>query len=237
MVVARVQSSKPLALARQMAAREIAVAYHLAKRGAPSLAPLGVIAGPYVVGNTVVTLWPLLNDARTAQENDAPIAAASLASFHRAMLDYSGELAPYTEALDHCWEVLTDDGSCPALSKDDRHLLTTQFRRLREETAGAAAAWFPLHGNAHLGNLLLADNHPVWLDYEDSCMGPREYDIACLPREAWPHFDDIDQQLTRRYADLRSVCVAIWCWADISRSDEVSESAEYHLLRVRNFAP
>jgi hypothetical protein len=233
MVVARVQSSKPIDLACRMAARELAVAHHLAKRGAPSLRPLDGIEGPHVVNTSVVTLWPFLAQARTADEEDATIAAASLAFVHRALSDYGGELAPYTASLEHCWEVLTDDRACPALSGDDRQLLKMQFRQLRSEVEGATDAWVPLHGDAHLGNLLLADDKPIWVDFEDTCIGPREYDIACLPCSAWSHFPGADQTLIRRYADLRSVCVAVWCWADISRSNEVSEAAEYHLSRVR----
>jgi Ser/Thr protein kinase RdoA (MazF antagonist) len=235
-VVARVQSSKALAVAHQMAVRELAVAEHLVQCGASSLKPLEEHGGPHIRGRSVVTLWHLLKNVRTAQHEDAAIAAASLASLHTALRGYGEKLAPYTEALDHCWEVLNDSGSCLALSENDRHLLKTQFRRLRDAVDRARAEWVPLHGDAHLGNLLLADDQPVWVDFEDACMGPREYDIAALPNEAWPHFDGIDLQLTRLYADLRSVCVAIWCWADLSRSREVSEAAEHHLLRVRRMA-
>ena len=57
---------------------------------------------------------------------------------------------------------------------------------------------------------------------------------ACHP-VFWSRFEDADQALVARCADLKSVCVAIWCWADASRNAEVREAAEYHLERVRGF--
>ena len=235
-VVARVQSSEPLAVAHRLAVREIAVARYLAKQDAPTLAPLEDLAGPHVVGGVVVTFWPYLSHVRSSDDGDAAAAATSLDVVHRALLDYGGTLPPYTDALDHCWEVLTDDAACSALGKDDRDVLTSQFLRLRHLVEGATGSWAPLHGDAHLGNFLLAGGRPVWVDFEDACVGPREYDIACLPPAAWRLFENADRALIQQYADLRSVCVAVWCWADLSRSNEVTEAAEYHLRRVRDLA-
>ncbi|WP_158259852.1 aminoglycoside phosphotransferase family protein [Phyllobacterium phragmitis] len=235
-IVARVQSSEPLDAARQRAIREVAVARHLASRSAPVVAPLVDLAGPHVIADSVVTLWPYVKHERTADEADAALAATTLASVHEALLDYGGELPPYTLALDRCWAVLVDDGASAVLSRHDRDLLKTQYRRLRHEVEEVASNWVPLHGDAHLGNLLLGERGPLWTDFEDACRGPREYDIAGLPLAAWSHFRDIDQALVRRYADLKSVCVAVWCWANISHSAEIREAAEYHLHRVQELA-
>jgi hypothetical protein len=236
MVVARVQSAEPIDTAWQRAAREIAVTRHLAGRSAPALVPLGDLAGPHVTASSVVTFWPYVEHARTADEGDAALAAATLVSLHRALLDYDGRLPPYTQALDRCWTVLADHGASAALTNDDRYLLKTQYRRLRHEVEAAGGSWVPLHGDAHPGNLLLGGRGPLWVDFEDVCLGPREYDIAGLPPDAWPSFGDTDSALVRTYADLKSVCVAVWCSADISRSAEVREAAEYHLHRVRDLA-
>ncbi|MDZ5698690.1 aminoglycoside phosphotransferase family protein [Chelativorans sp. M5D2P16] len=234
-IVARVQSSEPIDAARQRAIREVAVARHLAARSAPVVAPLVDQAGPHIVASSVVTLWPYVKHERTADEADAALAATTLASVHEALLDFRGKLPPYTQAMDRCWAVLADNGASAALSRHDRDLLKTQYRRLRHEVEETTRDWVPLHGDAHLGNLLLGERGPLWTDFEDACRGPREYDIAGLPLAAWSHFSDADQALVRRYADLKSVCVAVWCWANVSRSTEILEAAEYHLHRVREF--
>ncbi len=36
------------------------------------------------------------------------------------------------------------------------------------------------HGDAHLKNLVSVDGEPVWIDYEQVKLAPREWDIACI---------------------------------------------------------
>ena len=217
MIVARVQSSEPVDEAREHALRECAVATHLARHGAPALAPLkGALAGPHVVPPAVVTLWPYAKGACSAEEEDASLAATTLDAIHRGLADYGGALPSYTEMLDRCWKVLADDEASAALGPADRDLLRARYRHLRREIA--------------------RDAGPRWIDFEDACRGPREWDIACLPSAAWPLFADSDRALIGRCSDLRSVCGAVWCWADVAHGPEVAEAAAYHLDRVRRRA-
>jgi aminoglycoside phosphotransferase (APT) family kinase protein len=37
-----------------------------------------------------------------------------------------------------------------------------------------------LHGDAHLNNVLTLESGPCWLDWEDACVGPLEWDLAGL---------------------------------------------------------
>jgi aminoglycoside phosphotransferase (APT) family kinase protein len=39
----------------------------------------------------------------------------------------------------------------------------------------------PIHGDAGLGNVLVG---PKWNDWEDACIGPVEWDLACLVTSA-----------------------------------------------------
>lgn len=235
-IVARVQSSEPLEDARNTASREIAIARHLAAGNAPALAPLNDMPGPHVLGSCVVTLWPWVIHARAAEERDAAVAASTLDRVHHVLHDYGGDLPSYNGALEHCWSLLADKSACSTLPAQDRQLLEAQYRRLREQTDATASPWRPLHGDPHLGNLLLGESGALWLDFEDACRGPREYDIACLPASAWSHFADADQALIRAFADLRSICIAVWCWDDPGRSDGAREAAQSNLARVREFA-
>lgn len=130
----------------------------------------------------------------------------------------------------------SDDPASIALTGDDSNVLKTQYRRLRHEVEAAGGSWNPLHGDVHLGNLVLDERGPIWVDFEDACLGPREYDICGLPSNAWPLFGEADQTLVRICSDPKSVCAAAWCSADISRSAEVREAANYHLRRSREMA-
>ncbi len=95
-LVARVQSAEPPDEASARAVREIAVTRHLIGRGAPVVAPLdGMLAGPHLIGGNVITLWPLV-EHRAATDDDAGIAATSLAAVHDGLRDFTGDLPPYT---------------------------------------------------------------------------------------------------------------------------------------------
>ena len=237
-IVARVQSGEPIATASECAGREIVVTRYLANRSAPTLAPLPDFAGPYVRAPTVVTFWPYADRRRAASEADASVAAMSLATVHQALRDFDGKLPPYTETLDRCWDTLSGDHLRAVLPATDKHLLETEFRRLRRLVEAIDSRWVALHGDSHLGNLLLDNDgrNPLWIDFENTCLGPREYDIANLPAEAWPMFPDADPQLVAAYALLKSVCVVVWCLADSGRSLGMQEAADYHLSLVRNLA-
>ncbi len=232
-IVARVESAEPADTAIRTAHRELGVTRHLAGRDAPAIAPLDAqLAGPHVTRAGIVTLWPYVAPLRPADDADAMVAATTLAAIHHGLRDYRGDLPPYTAMLDRCWTVLVS-GVC-ALAPADRELLATHYRRLRA-ALDARTPMVPLHGDVHLGNLLPTARGALWTDFEDACRGPPEMDIAGLPKAAWPRFAAADPMLIRQCADLKSVCVAIWCAADRSRSVEVRAAADYHLHRVRQF--
>lgn len=44
----------------------------------------------------------------------------------------------------------------------------------------------PLHGDAHLSNVLWSPEGPLWSDLENACRGPVEYDLACLRYRGLP---------------------------------------------------
>lgn len=51
---------------------------------------------------------------------------------------------------------------------------------------GLLPAGRPLHGDAHLGNVLWSPAGPLWSDLENACAGPIEYDLACIAWRAAP---------------------------------------------------
>lgn len=233
-MVARIKSSLPVEEAMAAAERELRVGRHLAARSAPVVEPLEHgLAGPHVVGECVATLWPHIDHEPLREDGDVLGAAQALARIHEALRDYPGELPPYTESLDRCWAVLDVPSDSPALLDDDRRFLQQRYRSLREPLQAALSAEVPLHGDIHIGNVMVTAKGPIWADFEAACRGPIERDVAGLPPAARALFPQADPQLTAICAELRSVCVAAWCWADVFWSDEVREAAEYHLRRFR----
>jgi len=81
----------------------------------------------------------------------------------------------------------------------------------------------PLHGDAHPGNLLPApDGRWLWCDFEDTCAGPLEWDLAAVRRS--PHLDgaaamrayarasgrDVGDEALAPWIALRELHLAVW---------------------------
>lgn len=70
----------------------------------------------------------------------------------------------------------------PRLDGREREAAWRELARLREALGEGPGR--PLHGDAHPGNLLATDDGWRWSDFEDTCAGPVEWDLACLLRTA-----------------------------------------------------
>lgn len=92
---------------------------------------------------------------------DPERAGRSLRELHEAFAAYEGEL-PTCDRLDEVRRLV-----------DDAELLAFADRL-------APLDGRPIHGDAHLRNVLWTPDGPLWSDLENICRGPREYDLACL---------------------------------------------------------
>jgi hypothetical protein len=233
-VVARVQSSEPPDRAAAAMAREIALARHLTARGAPAVAPTrDPPPGPHLQGRAATTLWTHVEHRPPRGEADEVAAARALGRVHAALADYQGELPAFTRHLDHCDKLLGDAAAMPAIAPADRAFLAERLAALSEGLATFSFAAIPLHGDTHVGNVLFTAQGPIWADLEAICLGPLEWDLVQLAPGARRVFGAADAALLEHLADLRSATVAVWCWADAGRSDDVRAAAEYHLARLR----
>jgi hypothetical protein len=170
-IVARVITPVDTTDAVDRLARELRVAQHLADAGAPVVAPSAEPSpGPYFHSGVALTLWKFVPPT-PANETDAVIAAASLRASHEALISYAGELPPFTDAVDGCRSLLEDGSSLPALIPTDRTFLLAQYERLRRAVDGAVKTSVALHGDPHLGNVLMTSSGPLWTDFE--CPKPR----------------------------------------------------------------
>jgi aminoglycoside phosphotransferase (APT) family kinase protein len=236
-LVVRVLSGEAIEWAMTRARRELAVVRALHRRGAPVAAAADPrLAGPHRMSAMMATLWPYRPHERVADETDFGIAAETLAAVHHALAAEVPPLPPFTDTLDRCGRLLADPAALPLLPLADRRLLQDMAGRLRRAVEGAGGRWVALHGDAHPGNLLLGGAGPAWIDWEEACRGPIEWDVASLPPAAWPLFPTADLERVAACGDLRSLCVAVWCWVEPERSDALAEAAEYHLGRVRELA-
>jgi Ser/Thr protein kinase RdoA (MazF antagonist) len=112
-----------------------------------------------------VTFWRYIEERG---EVDARSAGRGLRLIHDALLDYPGVL-PVAGHPAETTAMLASVESSPD-TELLQSLVVPSFH-----VAGQA-----LHGDAHLLNCLPSEHGPLWHDFETSCRGPREYDLAAL---------------------------------------------------------
>jgi hypothetical protein len=233
-IVARIGSGTSFDFSPGTLARELAVGRHLAACAAPAVRPTAVVPpGPYIHGDCAVTMWEFLEGRALVPGDDEFMAAASLRLIHSALATLNVELPSFLTKVESCESILVDPAEATSLPKNDRVFLQERYETLRKDLSCVGGKWQPLHGDTHLGNVLIGDSGAIWMDLEAACQGPREWDIVNLPVGTWLGFGELDAALLRLFAEVRSLCVAVWCWAEFDRSAATAEAANYHLKRLK----
>jgi Ser/Thr protein kinase RdoA (MazF antagonist) len=215
--------------------RELEVARHLVRKGAPVVAPATTQPpGPHSCGGFVLTLWQHVEHVPADPDNRAHAASAAEALWrvHNALADYPGELPSWRDKIQRCRALLTDRRALSPLRPADRAFLLVVHDRIMDSLDGLTVESVPIHGDAGAHNVLITPGGALYGDFEDACRGPREWDIGWLDDFELTRFAPISRDLLFLLADLRSFCVSVWCWAryDIA---EKREAAEAHLAHLR----
>ena len=239
-VVARVPVTYARARGRAWVEKELELAATLHDAGVPVACPASVVPpGPHERNGFLVTLWDYVEHDREA-ELDAAAAGAGLRRIHDALAgaDPSGlvhfarldEIAPLVEGLRF------DGGELEA------------FRRgvdaARDVVRQLDVPLQPIHGDAHHGNVLRTPSGPLWGDFENVCLGPRELDLACneiraraqgresADDEFLAGYGDHDAELVTRLIPVHALFLAAWTFALAERRPEVRPAAEERLRWV-----
>jgi hypothetical protein len=211
-VVARVATSMPK-LRRPISAwleREIAVTTYLSEMGAPVVEPSRELPpGPHERDGFWTSFWTHVepDPYRTPTTDDC---SAMLVDLHAALRSYPSDL-PILGADDipRGLELLEKIGD--VLGKADANLLRAAAERLCPLWEAPGGEVQPLHGDVHPGNLISTrDGGLVWIDFEDVCLGPVEWDLATImdPGAVAMHHRP-DPELLARCTELRALQVAL----------------------------
>jgi hypothetical protein len=218
---------------------ELAVARELCKLGGPvvSLAP----QLPRIVhcrGGFEMTFWQYHPQLSTAEPPPARVALA-LRQLHAALARLPtalrASLPSYLAEIGDARSLLLDQDALPEITQADRNMLVNTLDRLqaRLDELVLVDRLVAIHGAPHPYNVLLVGDEPVFIDFETTCMGPIEWDLAHLDPQAEPLFRDITQaEVLWLCRGMASVKTATFCSADIDRGD-MREHAEWHLAHVR----
>jgi Ser/Thr protein kinase RdoA (MazF antagonist) len=235
--VARVAESGTFAAAE----RELALVGRLANGGAAVAGPTSSVhPGPYAHDGFVVTLWDYVeHDLETRR--DARSAGAALRVIHELL-----ETAA-TTGLDHFLradrtERLLGSLTLPA---EEMRILRAGLESGRAFAGKLDVPLQPIHGDAHLANVLRSPAGPVWSDFEHVCLGPRELDLACNEirarhrgREAADDaflggYGDHDRELVAALLPVHAVSLATLAFAAAERHPHVLSLARERLAWVR----
>ena len=202
-VVARVAMATSMArVGMQWLRREVDVSRCLDARGVPVTRPCAMLEpGPFERAGLVISFWQL--EELVEAPIDPALAGARLAAAHRALREADlalPEWGGWVEAR----AVLERARRSGAWTDHERARVERAWERAERivESAGARSASLqPVHGDAHVRNVLSTARGPVWTDWEDAFLGPVEWDLASLRSRAELFGEELEviDAMTRAY--------------------------------------
>ncbi len=157
-------------------ARETALAQHLTENGAPVI-PLheALPPGPHERLGYTLNFWQYVNIISTPV-HPAQI-GSTLQQCHTILKSFT-ETLPTLGILTESIQLLENSAKNPPFPAATMRLLHEHLTHSRDILADYPHQ--PLHGDAHLGNLLNTTNRVLWADWEDAFSGPVEWDLASI---------------------------------------------------------
>jgi hypothetical protein len=233
-LVARVCRWEDTAAMRAKLEKEVAVARHLASAAAPVIAPCAEpLAGPYYLDGVGLSLWPFVDHRPADEDRDAREAATTLGRVHAALASFPGKLPTFLDEIEDYAALRQAPGAFPGLQPAEKAFVLREHDRARNELAQFDYDNTPIHGDAHLGNLLMTPGGALWSDFEAACTGPIEWDLACLPVAALPLYGRWNEALERVLRRLRRLSIIMWSSASGEPSTEQRQAIAFHLARLQ----
>lgn len=156
--------------------RETAVAAHLTQHHAPVI-PLHPDLPPraHQHDGYAMNFWKFVTGTDEKPEPDA--IGRTLFQCHEILSDF-GDSLPKLAILHETMEIL---GSSVEKSYFDAGTVALLKHHLADSLDVLAdAVHQPLHGDAHMGNLMMTPQGMLWTDWEDAFSGPVEWDLASI---------------------------------------------------------
>ena len=174
-------------------ARENALAQHLTEHGAPVI-PLhpDLPPGPHEHLGYPINFWQFVT--RSKAEPEPSEIGRTLCECHNIMRHFARPL-PKLAILTESLTILRDRELFPQATQQ---LLKDHLTHSMEVLSRYPHQ--PLHGDAHMGNLMNTTRGLLWTDWEDTFSGPVEWDVASIIWNA--------QILDEDHATVKAICDA-----------------------------
>jgi Ser/Thr protein kinase RdoA (MazF antagonist) len=236
-VVARVPVAFARARGRAWVEKELELATTLRDGGLPVAGPMRELpCGPHERNGFLVTLWEYVENDRDAAL-DARAAGQGLRRIHDALADVDPDGLDHFARLDEIGtlvEAMSFGGGELEAFRRGVHAASKVVDRLDVPLQ-------PVHGDAHQGNVLRTPSGPLWGDFENACLGPRELDLACneirarargrepADDEFLAGYGDHDEELVAQLIPVHALFLAAWTFALAERRPEMRPHAEQRL--------
>lgn len=210
---------------------EHAVALELKALGSDAVRPLPA-ARPISHPGTgfVVTLWERLEGSDRVVLPPEQL-AASLEKLHQALRQTEVDLPSFRAMIVKAYRALEGHSLLARILSADHDLLQASYERGFAALERASFEEIRLHGEPHNGNRILTKEGLRWIDFESSCIGPLEWDLAFQSDEVVRLFPESDSGLLASLRTLNSARVATWCLG--SPYPEMKQHGELHLALLR----
>jgi aminoglycoside phosphotransferase (APT) family kinase protein len=168
----------------------------LAAGGFPCTVPAPVPGQPFAIAGHVASVWQYVPEAANPPASARDLALLLRDLHSRAIPSpapeaFTNPLAGVTAAL--------ESAPADAMASQQRNWLAGQVQELRRRWAELRFPYSAslIHGDAHPGNLIRAQDGPVVLgDWDHVAVGPREWDLAQVfytsQRFGYPAREDVD---------------------------------------------
>jgi aminoglycoside phosphotransferase (APT) family kinase protein len=107
---------------------------------------------------------------------------------------------------------VADRDVTPGLADTDRAFLASTLRDLKRSIVNRRRPGQLLHGEPHTWNVLNTDNGPLFMDFENTALGPIEYDLAWVPKVVSDRYRVADQDLVGDCRGLVLAMIAVYRW-------------------------
>jgi hypothetical protein len=225
-VVARVPtwSRRLLGSVSDALQREIAITSFLAQQGAP-VVPVSpeLPPGPHDHDEFVIGFWTYVEpDPDRAVTNDDCL--STLPDLHEALQTYPGVLPgldPGVIDIQRWWAALDD--SDHHLAAEDIEILRGAAERLRPFLESPPDTTQALHGDVHDENLIATCGDLLWIDFENACRGPVEWDLLMVSDAEAIHTIPHDPIRLARCREVKALQVALGlsAMADIFSDNDI----------------
>jgi hypothetical protein len=232
-VVARVA---PMAY-QASAELEVKIVQRLAETDSP-LAVLDPRVDPcvYVRDSFVIAMWSYYEPAPSEELSSADYAHA-LGRLHAGMRQMNFGTPHFMDRVADTRQWVASHDVTPELTDADRALLVDTLGMLGRSIIKRGAVEQLLHGEPHPWNVLSTTHGPLFLDFENSCRGPVEYDLAWVPEAVSEHYPGADQDLVGACRGLMLAIVAAHRWRRDDQHPSGRPSGEEFLKALREGPP